>query len=145
EWGKKVREVGGLGLAVWEWILGKLCLFDDPAETRQSERLSRLHNLLYGQFDIKKRLLSLQEKVTFLSDLRGCSIRSRPPTFGETSYNGIDPSTSPGPTAGPSDEPRCSSPWPHSTWSAARSPCCAADTAPATRRFAPPPSASAAR
>src|SRR5262245_38425733 len=66
---KNILKTVGFTLAVRASILARLGLFDDPAETWQSERLSRLHNLLYGQFDIKKRLSSLQEKVTFLSDL----------------------------------------------------------------------------
>jgi uncharacterized Rmd1/YagE family protein len=59
----------GFTLAVREAILAKLSLFDDPAETWRSERLARLHSLLYDHFDIQKRLASLQEKVTFLADL----------------------------------------------------------------------------
>ena len=59
----------GFTMAVREAILAKLSLFDDPATTWGSERLARLHNLLSERFGIKKRLLSLQEKVTFLSDL----------------------------------------------------------------------------
>jgi uncharacterized Rmd1/YagE family protein len=66
---KNILKTVGFTLAVRDAILSKLSLFDDPAETWQSERLSRLHNLLYDHFDIKKRLSGLQEKVTFLSDL----------------------------------------------------------------------------
>ena len=66
---KNILKTVGFTLAVREAILAKLSLFDDPAETWQSERLSRLHNLLYDHFDIKKRVAALQEKVTFLSDL----------------------------------------------------------------------------
>jgi uncharacterized Rmd1/YagE family protein len=64
-----IMKTVGFTLAVREAILAKLSLFDDPAEAWQSERLARLHNLLYEHFDIKKRLSALQEKVTFLSDL----------------------------------------------------------------------------
>ncbi|HJZ94589.1 MAG TPA: RMD1 family protein [Gemmataceae bacterium] len=63
-----VRTVG-FTLSVREAILARLSLFDDPAETWRSERLARLHGLLYDHFDIKKRLSAVQEKVTFLSDL----------------------------------------------------------------------------
>jgi uncharacterized Rmd1/YagE family protein len=66
---KNLLKTVGFTLAVREATLAGLSLFDDPAETQQSERLSRLHNLLNDYFDIKKRLAGLQEKVTFLSDL----------------------------------------------------------------------------
>lgn len=66
---KNIVKTVGFTLAVREAILAKLSLFDDPAETRRSERLARLHDLLFDHFDIKKRLLAVQEKVTFLSDL----------------------------------------------------------------------------
>jgi len=66
---KDILKTVGFTLGVREAILAKLSLFDDPAEAWQSERLSRLRNLLYDHFDVKKRLHGLQEKVTFLSDL----------------------------------------------------------------------------
>jgi uncharacterized Rmd1/YagE family protein len=66
---KTILKTVGFTLAVRDAILSKLGLFDDPAETWQSERLSRLHNHLYDHFDIKKRLSGLHEKVSFLSDL----------------------------------------------------------------------------
>lgn len=66
---KSILKTVGFTLAVRDAILAKLSLFDDPAETWQSERLSRLHNLLGEHFDIKKRLSALNEKLTFLSDL----------------------------------------------------------------------------
>lgn len=66
---KSLLKTVGFTLAVREAVLAKLSLFDDPAEAWQSERLSRLRNLLYDHFDIKKRLVGLHEKVTFLSDL----------------------------------------------------------------------------
>src|SRR5262245_16548896 len=66
---KNILKTVGFTLAVKETIFAKLNLSDDPAETWESERLSRLHNLLYDHFDIKKRLSGLHDKVTFLSDL----------------------------------------------------------------------------
>ena len=66
---KDILKTVGFTLGVREAILAKLSLFDDPAEAWQSERLSRLCNLLYDHFDIRKRVQGLQEKVTFLSDL----------------------------------------------------------------------------
>ncbi len=66
---KSILKTVGFTLAVRDAILAKLSLFDDPAETWQSERLSRLHNLLGEHFDITKRLSALNEKLTFLSDL----------------------------------------------------------------------------
>jgi uncharacterized Rmd1/YagE family protein len=66
---KSILKTVGFTLAVREAVLAKISLFDDPAEAWQSERLSRLRNLLYDHFDIKKRLVGLHEKVTFLSDL----------------------------------------------------------------------------
>jgi required for meiotic nuclear division protein 1 len=66
---KSILTTVGFTLAVREAILAKLSLFDDPAETWQSETLSRLHNLLCEHFDIQKRLSALHEKLTFLSDL----------------------------------------------------------------------------
>lgn len=67
--GASIMKTVGFTLAVREAVLAKLRLFDDPAETWRSERLARLHSLLYDHFDIKKRLAALQEKVTFLSDM----------------------------------------------------------------------------
>src|SRR5262245_33836657 len=58
----KIMKKVGFTLAVREVILAKLSLFDDPPETWRSERLARLHSLLYDHFDIKKRLLGLQKK-----------------------------------------------------------------------------------
>lgn len=66
---KSILTTVGFTLAVRDAILAKLSLFDDPAETWQSERLSRLHNLLGEHFDITKRLSALNEKLSFLSDL----------------------------------------------------------------------------
>jgi required for meiotic nuclear division protein 1 len=66
---KSILKTVGFTLAIRDAILAKLSLFDDPAETWQSERLSRLHNLLGEHFDITKRLSALNEKLTFLSDL----------------------------------------------------------------------------
>ncbi|MFO0967474.1 MAG: RMD1 family protein [Gemmataceae bacterium] len=59
----------GFTLSVREAILARLSLFDDPAEAWRSERLARLHALLYEHFDIKKRLSTLEKKIAFLSDL----------------------------------------------------------------------------
>jgi uncharacterized Rmd1/YagE family protein len=66
---KSVLKTVGFTMAVREAVLAKLSLFDDPVETSQSERLARLHKLLYAHFDIKKRLEGLSEKVRFLSEL----------------------------------------------------------------------------
>jgi required for meiotic nuclear division protein 1 len=66
---RKIVKTVGFTLAVWDAILARLSLFDDPAETWRSERLSRLHDRLVEHFDIKKRLLGVEKKVTFLSDL----------------------------------------------------------------------------
>ena len=66
---KSILTTVGFTLAVRDAILAKLSLFDDPAETWQSERLARLHNLLGEHFDITKRLSALNEKLSFLSDL----------------------------------------------------------------------------
>jgi uncharacterized Rmd1/YagE family protein len=67
--GKSILKTVGFTLAVREAVVAKLNLFDDPVETWQSERLARLHKLLYDYFDIKRRVDGLAEKVTFLSDL----------------------------------------------------------------------------
>lgn len=66
---KSILKTVGFTLAVRDAILAKLSLFDDPAETWHSERLSRLHQLLGEHFDITKRLNALNEKLTYLSDL----------------------------------------------------------------------------
>lgn len=66
---KSILQTVGFTLAVRDAILAKLSLFDDPAEIWQSERLSHLHNLLGEHFDLSKRLSSLNEKLTYLSDL----------------------------------------------------------------------------
>ena len=66
---KQILKTAGFAMAVRETILAKLTLFDDPPEAWESERLSRLHNLLYEHFDIKKRLSGLHAKLTFLTDL----------------------------------------------------------------------------
>jgi len=59
----------GFALAMKETVLAKIALVDDPPETWQSERLSRLHALLYDHFDIRKRQSGLESKLDFLSDL----------------------------------------------------------------------------
>jgi len=66
---RHILKTVGFTLAVKETILAKLGLSDDPAETWDSERLSRLHALLSDHLDIKKRLSALHEKMEFLSDL----------------------------------------------------------------------------
>jgi required for meiotic nuclear division protein 1 len=66
---KQILKTAGFAMAVRETILAKLTLFDDPSEAWESERFSRLHNLLYDHFDIKKRLSGLHAKLTFLTDL----------------------------------------------------------------------------
>jgi uncharacterized Rmd1/YagE family protein len=66
---KTIKQTVGFTLGIREAILVKLSLFDEPAESCESERLSRLHAQLFEHFDIRKRLAALQEKVTFLSDL----------------------------------------------------------------------------
>ena len=67
--GKQIVKMVGFALDVRQTILAKLTLFDPPPETRQSERLSRLHNLLYDHFDIRQRLAGLDAKLSFVSDL----------------------------------------------------------------------------
>ena len=66
---KSILKTVGFTMAVREAVLAKLSLFDDPVETWQSERLTRLHKLLYDHFDVKTRLEGLSEKLRFLSDL----------------------------------------------------------------------------
>jgi uncharacterized Rmd1/YagE family protein len=67
--GKDIVRLVGFALDVRQTILAKLTLFDPPPETRKSERLSRLHNLLYDHFDIRQRLSGLDAKLAFLADL----------------------------------------------------------------------------
>ena len=59
----------GFELDMKQTVLAKISLVDDPPETWQSERLSRLHGLLYEHFDIRKRQAGLESKLDFLSDL----------------------------------------------------------------------------
>lgn len=66
---KNILRTVGFTLAVRESILAKLSLLDAPAETRRSERLSRLHGQLLDRFALRQRVAGLQEKVGFLSDL----------------------------------------------------------------------------
>jgi required for meiotic nuclear division protein 1 len=67
--GKEIVKLVGFVLDVRQTVLAKLTLFDPPPETLQSERLSRLHNLLYDHFDIRQRLAGLDAKVAFVTDL----------------------------------------------------------------------------
>lgn len=66
---KSILKTVGFTLAVRESIVAKLSLLDAPAETRRSERLSRLHDQLLDRFALRQRVAGLQEKVGFLSDL----------------------------------------------------------------------------
>lgn len=67
--GKNILRMVGFTLDIRETILSRLTLFDEPPETWTSERLARLHNLLYDNLDIRSRAGALQSKLDFLADL----------------------------------------------------------------------------
>jgi uncharacterized Rmd1/YagE family protein len=66
---KDLLKLVGFTLDMRETLLARLTLFDEPAEAWSSERLSRLHSLLYDHLDIRGRLAGLQAKLDFLADL----------------------------------------------------------------------------